>query len=82
MNAPNRDLLVMFRQELMSPQDMEQQVSLLHSLLFQVERLDNVVKAHEIIDLNRFRIISKLPHVKSFFRSQKEKPFVFLNNLN
>lgn len=82
MNKSNRDLLVMFKQELMTPQAMEHEVEMLHELLFTVERLDNVVKAHEIIDLNRYKIISKNFEIKSFLRKQTDKPFVFLNNKN
>jgi hypothetical protein len=52
MNRINRDLLVLFNQELMSPQAIEHQVDLLHELLYDVERMDNLVIAHEIIDLN------------------------------
>ncbi|MEO5943381.1 MAG: hypothetical protein ABIP30_07880 [Ferruginibacter sp.] len=82
MNKSNRDLLVMFKQELMTPQAMEHEVEMLHELLFTVERLDNVVKAHEIIDLNRYKIIGKNFEIKSFLRKQTDKPFVFLNNKN
>ncbi len=82
MNKSNRDLLVMFKQELMTPQAIEHEVELLHELLFTVERLDNVVKAHEIIDLNKYKLITKAFDIKNFFRQKKEKPFVFLNNKN
>ena len=82
MNQSNRDLLVMFNQELMSPQAMEHEVSLLHEMLFTVESLDNFVKAHEIIDLNKYKIISKASAIKNIIRQQKDKPFVFLNNMN
>ena len=82
MNKSNRDLLIMFKQELMSPQAMEHEVSLLHELLFTVERLDNIVTAHEIIDLNKYKIISKSFIVKESLRQSKEIPFVFVNNKN
>ena len=82
MNKSNRDLLVLFKQELMSPQAMEHEVSLLHELLFTVERLDNIVTAHEIIDLNKYKIINKAFIVKECLRQFKEKAFVFLYNKN
>jgi len=72
----------MFKQELMSPQAIEQQVSLLHHMLFNVERLDNVARAHEIIDLNRYKILVKEHEIRNYFRQKKEKAFVFLNNRN
>lgn len=82
MTNPNRDLLVLFKQELMTPQAMEHEVSMLHDLLYNVERLDNVVTAHELIDLNRYKIISNHIHIKKYLKTGKEKTFVFLNNLN
>jgi len=82
MHNPNRDILVLLKQELMTAQAMEREVSLLHELLYTVERLDNLVTAHELLDLNKFKVISKFAHIKNYLRSGKEKPFVFLNNLN
>ncbi len=61
---------------------MEHEVSLLHDLLYTVERLENVSRAHELIDLNRYKLISKQTLVKNYLRTGKEKAFVFLNNKN
>ncbi|MEO5984802.1 MAG: hypothetical protein ABIP80_04810 [Ferruginibacter sp.] len=82
MNKSNRDLLVLFNQELMSPQALEHEVNLLHDLLFNVERIDNLVVAHEIIDLNKYKIYSKPVMIKAHIRLKNAKPFVFLNNKN
>lgn len=82
MNNLNRDLLVMFNQELMSPQAIEQQVELLHELLFSVERMENLAAAHEIIDLNKYKVINKTLIVRNTIRTQVLKPFVFLNCKN
>jgi hypothetical protein len=82
MNRPNRDLLVLFKQELMTPQAMEHEVGLLHELLFTVERSERVIQAHEIIDLNRYKVINKHHLIRAAFRQREEKPFVFLNNKN
>jgi len=38
MNKLNRDLLVLFNQELMTPQAIEHEVELLHQLLYNVEK--------------------------------------------
>jgi len=82
MNNANRDLLVLFKQELMTPQAIEQEVAWLHELLFCVERLDNFVKAHELIDLNKYRISKKSLDIKKIIRRKKDQAFVFLNNKN
>lgn len=82
MQKTNRDLLVMFNQEMMTPQAIEQQVTLLHTLLFGVERIDNIILAHELIDLNRYKIIRSQVAVKNWIKKRKNPPFIFLNNLN
>lgn len=82
MNRINRDLLVLFNQELMSPQAIEHQVDLLHELLFDVERMDNLVIAHEIIDLNKYKVINNPVKLKETIRRQELKPFLFLNCKN
>ena len=82
MNRINRDLLVLFNQELMSPQAMENEVELLHELLFTVERLDNLVTAHEVIDLNKYKVINNDSILRKIIRIQELKPFIFLNCKN
>ena len=82
MNRMNRDLLVLFNQELLSPQAIEHEVELLHELLHLVERLDNIVTAHEIIDLNKYKVIFKRIAIRNTIRKQELKPFVFLNCKN
>lgn len=82
MNNANRDLLVLFNQELMTPQSIEHEVELLHQLLYTFERIENMVIAHEIIDLNKYRIINKSNLLRSFVRQKESKPFVFLNCKN
>ena len=82
MNNSNRDLLVLFNQGLMTPQSIEHEVELLHQMLYTIERIDNLVIAHEIIDLNRYRIICKPLQLKKLIRQRELKPFVFLNCKN
>ncbi len=82
MNNPNRDLLVLFNQELMTPQSIEHEVELLHQLLYAIERIENFIIAHEIIDLNKYRIDKKSIHLRKLFRQRDLKPFVFLNCKN
>jgi len=82
MNKPNRDLLVMFKQELMTPMAMAYEVERLHQLLFKVEKLDNLVVAHEIIDLNKFKLVKNPIKLKNILRQRELKPFVFLNCKN
>ncbi len=82
MNKSNRDLLVLFKEELMSPQAIEHEVGLLHELLYAVERIENLVIAHEVINLNKYRIYNGFNIIRNTIRKKDLKPFVFLNNKN
>jgi hypothetical protein len=82
MNNSNRDLLVLFNQELMTPQAIEHEVEMLHEILYSVEGLDNIVTAHEVIDVNKYKIFSNPLQLRSIFRQRELKPFVFLNCKN
>ncbi len=82
MGKPNRDLLVLLKQELMTPQALEHEVELLHQLLCQVEKLDNIIATHEILDLVRYRKITKDYRIRSILRKKYLKPFIFINCKN
>ncbi len=82
MNKFNRDLLVLFKEELMNPQAIEHEVEMLHELLYCVEKMDNLIVAHEIINLNKYKILSDKKIIRETLRQSELKPFVFLNNKN
>ncbi|HMG82257.1 MAG TPA: hypothetical protein VK559_04420 [Ferruginibacter sp.] len=82
MNKLNRDLMVLFNQDLMTPQSIEQEVEWLHELLYNVERIDNLIIAYEVIDINKYKVSNKPQLLRKAFRSKEAKPFVFLNNKN
>lgn len=82
MNNTNRDLLVLFNQELMTPQSIEHEVELLHQLLYAIEKIDNLITAHEVIDLNRYKVSNKPLILRKLFRQRELKSFVFLNCKN
>jgi hypothetical protein len=82
MNNANRDLLVLFNQELMTPQSIEHEVELLHQLLYSIERVENLITSHEVIDLNKYKISNKPLLLRKIFRERELKRFVFLNCKN
>ncbi|MBA3673730.1 MAG: hypothetical protein H0W75_02030 [Chitinophagaceae bacterium] len=82
MNKANRDLLVLFKEELMSPQSLEHEVEMLHELLYDVEKIENLVIAHEVINLNSYKIQNKIHIIRDTIRKKELKPFVFLSNKN
>ena len=82
MNKSNRDLLVLFKEDLMSPQAIEHEVELLHELLYSVEQIDNLVTAHEVINLNNYKIQNQYHIIRDTIRKKELKPFIFLSNKN
>ena len=80
MHRSNRDLLVLFKEELMTPQAIEHEVELLHELLFTVEKMENLVIAHEVINLNRYKVQHDQHIIRETLRKKDLKPFIFLNN--
>ena len=82
MNKFNRDLLVLFKEELMNPQAIEHEVEMLHELLYSVEKADNLIIAHEVINLNNYRINNDEKVIRQTIGMRTLKPFVFLNNKN
>ena len=82
MKSPNRDLLVLLKDEYMSEHAIEQEVERLNAMLFHVESSDNIARAHELIDLNKFRIYPQKKKVMQVLQEKELKPFVFLFNMN
>ena len=82
MNNPNRDLLVLFNHEIMTQKAIEHEVEQLHQLLYAIEGIENLIIAHEIIDLNKYRVINKNVQLRKLIRQRDLKPFVFLNCKN
>ena len=79
MNNPNRDLLVLFNNEIMTQKAIEHEVEQLHQLLYAIEGIDSLVVSHEIYDLNKHNIIKKQVQLRKLIRHRELKPFVFLN---
>ncbi|HUZ57708.1 MAG TPA: hypothetical protein VMU83_02895 [Hanamia sp.] len=81
MDKFNRDLLVLFKEK-SNPQTIEHEVELLHELLFYVEKIDNLISAYEVININRYQVSSNKKVVRETLGNKILKPFVFLNNKN
>ena len=73
---------MLFKEELMSPQAIEHEVEMLHELLYAVEKIENLIVAHEVINLNNYKIQNTYNIVRNTIRSRELKPFIFLNNKN
>ena len=82
MKSPNRDLLVLLKDEYMSEQSIEQEVELLNEMLFHVESMENFCRAHEVFDLNRYKIYHKSKQIIQVVRQREIRPFQFISNKN
>jgi hypothetical protein len=82
MKTPNRDLLVLVKDEFDSEHSMEVELEKLNRLLFQFETLDTISVAHEVFDLNVGKIIEQPKQVRSVLNQKKLKPFQFACNKN
>lgn len=81
MKKFNRELLVLLKEET-NPKNIEHEVEQLHELLFDVERTESLIIAHEVVNINKRRITSANKRLKAILRLKELKPFVFLYNLN
>lgn len=81
MDKFNRDLLVLFKEKSNS-QSIENEVGFLHELLSYAEHIDNLVSAHEIVNVNKCKIYSDRKTIQETINHKELKPFIFLNNKN
>jgi len=60
----------------------EHEIELLNRLLHDVENTETFCMVHEVIDVNRYKIIQTAREIKKFIWAQNLKPFIFISNLN
>ncbi len=79
-STPDRDLLVLFRNEFMSQQAIDQEVDCLNKILRHTDLPHEFCKAHELVRRNR--ITQKTEKLLEAFRQPLLKPFWFLISKN
>ena len=79
-STPDRDLLVLFKNEFMSQQAIDQEVDSLNKILLQAESSDEFCKAHELVCRNS--ITQKSAKLLDAFHQHHLKPFWFLIGMN
>ena len=82
MRAPNRDLLVLVKDEFLSSTSMEVELERIHQLLVSFETPGNLCKAHEVFDMNRYKRITSIAKVQKIMIEKELKAFVFVINKN
>ncbi len=78
MKTPDRDLLVLMRDEFATEQFMAHELEKLNNLLYRYETPENFCVAHEVFDLNHYKILSGARQIQRVVRKQELKPFQFL----
>jgi len=82
MNPRNRDLLVFTNKNAMDQHELERHIEFLNNLFYRVEASNAALIANEIIDVNRYKVITNPRHVSAILQSAQLKPFVFISNKN
>jgi len=82
MKTPDRDLLVLVKDEYMNEKFMENELEQLNELLFHYETIEKFCAVHEVFDLNRYKIIAKPNLIQKLVRQKELKPFQFIFNKN
>ncbi|MFN4286864.1 MAG: hypothetical protein ACK4E8_12980 [Lacibacter sp.] len=78
----NRELVVLRSSEGLSEAALERELEQLHSLLYCVEELEAFCRAHEVHDLNRYKVYTQSGRVKKVVLRRDFKAFEFLFNRN
>ena len=82
MKTPNRDLLVLLKDEFQSNLSIETELEQLNEILFLTETIDNYCIATEIMDLNQYVIIDNRKKLAQLLKKSSLKPFQFIFNKN
>jgi len=82
MKNSNRDLLVLVKDAFSTKEAMQHELNQLNRLLLRFETADNFCIAHEVFDLQKYRVISGKSQLQKIFEKDELKPFVFICNKN
>jgi len=82
MENVSRDLLFVSKFSTLSNVEMEKQFFLLSEMLHGIESMTTSAIVHEVMDLNKYRVIKKAHLVARAMGEKNHKPFVFIYNKN
>ncbi|MDQ6609404.1 MAG: hypothetical protein M3Y85_06255 [Bacteroidota bacterium] len=80
MKNYNRDLLLLYKEEVYNDDLLQKEVECLHEILMKVEHNDIFCCAHELITRNK--LTQKRKHIIKAIACEDLKPFYFLINKN
>jgi len=78
----SRDLLVVSKFESLTDKELDRQLVHLNQILFSIESMNTYAVVNEVLDLNKYKVITKPHLVAQAIRQGTNKPFVFIYNKN
>jgi vancomycin permeability regulator SanA len=82
MKNSNRDLLVLVKDAYTDKEAMQHELHQLNLLLVNFETLESFCIAHEVFDVQKYRILTKKSQLQKIIEQETLKPFVFICNKN
>lgn len=82
MSRLKRDLILLRKEDQLDELNIEREVECLNYLLQMVETISSLSRAHELIDMNRYKIYQDTLTVSKALKQKEEKPFQFIINKN
>lgn len=82
MKNSNRDLLVLVKDAYTDKEAMQYELQQLNTLLVNFETLESFCIAHEVFDIQKYRILTKRSQLQKIIEKESLKPFVFICNKN
>ncbi|MEY3245615.1 MAG: hypothetical protein RL253_772 [Bacteroidota bacterium] len=82
MKRLKRDLILLRKEDQLDELNIEREVECLNYLLQTVETISSLCKAHELIDMNRFKIYQDTLSITKALKQKELNPFQFIINKN
>ncbi len=82
MRKLKRDLILLRKEDQLDELNIEREVECLDYLLQMVETISSLSRAHELIDMNRYKIYQDTFTVSKALKQKESKPFQFIINKN
>ena len=82
MKNSNRDLLVLVKDAYTNNEAMQFELQQLNMLLVNFETLESFCMAHEVFDIQKFRVPTKKSQLQKIIEKETLKPFMFICNKN
>ena len=82
MRKLKRDLILLRKEDQLDELNIEREVECLNFLLQMVETISSLSRAHELIDMNRYKIYQDTLTVSKALKQKEDKPFQFIINKN